>query len=323
MLMPADNRGAPWGRQRGGGGTMFSRRLARICAAAVVVMSVCSVIGAVPAGALPQPVTNLSYAPGPYETLSVFPAAMPGARLVVMVHGGGWLSYLDNYGNTPAAATDLQAAGFTVVVVNYAPATLSFAGTPLQVQTAEVTLATQWALANATLYNGDPNHLTLVGLSAGGGPVATVSPMLPPRTGQAGGTRPQSPPPGPVKAVVPLSGAFDFPSLLPDGLLGLTPLSLAYRASQALGCQLSTCPRSTEVTWSPDRHVTPTNCPGTWLLFNSENELMPLDQPASMTVALAADGCNVEESIVPGTGHAYDYWNGVVQQVISTIQARG
>ena len=66
---------------------MFSRRLARICAAAVVVMSVCSVIGAVPAGALPQPVTNLSYAPGPYETLSVFPAAMPGARLVVMVPG--------------------------------------------------------------------------------------------------------------------------------------------------------------------------------------------------------------------------------------------
>jgi len=287
---------------------MFSRRLARICAAAVVVMSVCSVIGAVPAGALPQPVTNLSYAPGPYETLSVFPAAMPGARLVVMVHGGGWLSYLDNYGNTPAAATDLQAAGFTVVVVNYAPATLSFAGTPLQVQTAEVTLATQWALANATLYNGDPNHLTLVGLSAGGDLVATVSQMLPPGT---------------VKAVVTLSGAFDFTSLLPDGLLGLTPLSLAYRASQALGCQLSTCPRSTEVTWSPDRHVTPTNCPGTWLLFNSENELMPLDQPASMTVALAADGCNVEESIVPGTGHAYDYWNGVVQQVISTIQARG
>ena len=287
---------------------MFSRRLARICAAAVVVMSVCSVIGAVPAGALPQPVTNLSYAPGPYETLSVFPAAMPGARLVVMVHGGGGLSYLDNYGNTPAAATDLQAAGFTVVVVNYAPATLSFAGTPLQVQTAEVTLATQWALANATLYNGDPNHLTLVGLSAGGDLVATVSQMLPPGT---------------VKAVVTLSGAFDFTSLLPDGLLGLTPLSLAYRASQALGCQLSTCPRSTEVTWSPDRHVTPTNCPGTWLLFNSENELMPLDQPASMTVALAADGCNVEESIVPGTGHAYDYWNGVVQQVISTIQARG
>ena len=287
---------------------MFSRRVARICAAAVVVMSVCSVIGAAPAGALPQPVTNLSYGAGPYETLSVYPGPMPGARLVVMVHGGGWLSEFQNYGNTPAAATALQAAGFTVVVVNYAPATLSFAGTPLQVQTQEVTLATEWALANATLYNGDPHNLTLVGLSAGGDLAATVSQMLPPGT---------------VKAMITLSGAFDFTSLLPDGLLGLTTLSLAYRASQALGCQLSVCPRSTEVVWSPDRHVTPTDCPGTSLLFNSENELMPLDQPASMTATLLANGCNVQETIVPGTGHAYDYWNTVVQQVIATIQARG
>ncbi len=265
-------------------------------------------IDAVPADALPARVTNLSYGPGPYETLSVFPAATPGARLVVVVHGGGWLSGVDNYGNTPAVANDLQAAGFTVVVVNYGSATVPMPSPPLQFQTSQVIRATAWALANATLYNGDPNNLTLLGVSAGGDLVASVSQMLPPGT---------------VKAVVTLSGAFNFSTLLPDGLTGVTVQYLAYRASVALGCQLLTCPSTTEAAWSPADHVTPTNCPGTWLLYNSANELMPLDQPTAMAAALAANGCQVTDTTLPGTLHAYDYWDDVLQNVVATIQTSG
>lgn len=288
---------------------MFGGRLARLCAAAVVVCSVLCVIDAVPttpATALPAPVTDLSYGPGPFETLSVYPAEIPGARLVVLVHGGGWVSNVDNYGNTPVVATDLQAAGFTVFDINYASESPELPVLPIQVY--ELQLATDWALANATLYNGDPNNLSLVGLSAGGDLVASLSQALPPGT---------------VKAVVTLSGAFDFTTLIPDGLDGVTTESLAARAAFALGCRPSTCTQATEAAWSPAYHVTPTDCPGTWLLYNSADELMPLDQPDAMTSALEANGCNVTFITMPGTGHAYDYWDDVASNVVATIQADG
>jgi len=285
---------------------MLGRRLARLGVVLLMVVGVLCVIDAAPANALPAPVTNLSYGSGPFETLSVYPAAMPGAHLVILVHGGGWTSDIGTYGNAPVVATDLQAAGFTVVDVNYASESLLVPALP--VQNYELQLATNWVLANATLYNGDPNNLTLVGLSAGGDLVAWLSQTLPPGT---------------VKAVVTLSGAFDFTSLISDGMTGVTVQSLAYRAAIALGCRLATCTPSAEARWSPDDNVTPTNCPGTWLLYNSADELMPLDQPSSMTAALEAKGCNVNEIIVPGSGHAFSYWDTVSANVIATIQASG
>lgn len=263
-------------------------------------------IDAAPANALPAPVTNLSYGPGPFETLSVYPAAVPGARLVILVHGGGWSSDVGTYGNTPRVATDLQAAGFTVVDINYASDSLLIPAFPIQ--TYELQLASNWILRRATLFNGDPNNLTIVGLSAGGQLAAWLSQALPPGT---------------VKAVVTLSGAFNFTSLIPDGMAGVTTVDLAYRAAVALGCRLATCSQNVEAQWSPADHVTPTNCPGTWLLYNSADELMPLDQASAMTSALQANGCNVSEVIVAGSAHAFDYWDEVSSNVIATIQASG
>ena len=224
----------------------------------------------------------------------------------MLVHGGGWASGIEAYGNTPVVAADLQAAGFTVVDVNYATESLIFSALPLQ--TYQLELATNWILAHATEYNGDPNNLTIIGLSAGGDLAASLS---------------QSLPPGTVKAVVTLSGAFSFTSLIPDGMAGVTSPGLAYRAAVALGCRLTTCTPNVEAQWSPADHVTPTNCPGTWLIYNSSNELMPLDQPSAMTAALEANGCNVNEIILPGGAHAFDYWGEVSSNVIATIQASG
>ncbi len=164
---------------------MIGRRLARIAAASVMLFGVLCAIDAAPANALPAPVTNLSYGPGPFETLSVYPAATPGARLVILVHGGGWVSDVEGYGNTPVVATQLQAAGFTVVDMNYASDSIFMPAFPIQ--TYELQLATNWILARATLYNGDPNNLTMVGLSAGGELAAWLSQSLPPRHGQGGG----------------------------------------------------------------------------------------------------------------------------------------
>jgi acetyl esterase/lipase len=286
---------------------MIGSSLVRLGAAAVVACSGLCLIGSTSrATAVPAALTNLSYGPGPYETLSVYPAASPGARLVLLVHGGGWTSDVQNYGNTPTVASQMQAAGFTVVDVNYATDSVNFAALPLQIS--ELISATNWALANATLYNGDPNHLSLVGLSAGGDLVASLSQALPP---------------GAVKAVVTLSGAFDFTTLIPDYASGTSSLYLSRLAAVALGCRITTCSNVAETQWSPVDHVTPTNCPGTWLLYNSANEPMPMDQSAAMTASLMANGCSVTEISLPGTAHAYDYWNTVSSNVISTIQASG
>ncbi len=285
---------------------MFGRMLTRLGVVVLMVVATLHVIDAAPANALPAAVTDLSYGPGPFETLSVYPAAMPGARLVILVHGGGWASDIGTYGNTPIVATDLQAAGFTVVDIIYASDSPLVPAFPIQ--TYELQLATNWILARATLFNGDPDNLTIVGLSAGGDLAAWLS---------------QSLPPGTVKAVVTLSGAFNFSSLIADGETGVTKQALAYRAAVALGCRLGTCTTNAETRWSPADNVTPTNCPGTWLLYNSADKLMPLDQPSAMTAALQANGCNVNEIIVPGSEHAFDYWDDVSANVIATIQASG
>jgi len=272
----------------------------------VVVSSALCVVTAASVNALPAPVVGLAYGPSPYETLSVYPAASPGARLVIVVHGGGWTSDIGSYGNTPSVADDLQAAGFAVVVVNYNSDSLSEPAFPTQPD--ELELATTWVLTHAVQYNGDPTNLSLVGLSAGGQLVAQLSQMLPQGT---------------VKTVVTLSGAFDFTSLVADGSTGAAAVSLSFRAATALGCRLATCNRNIEAEWSPAAHVTSANCPAEWLIYNSADELMPMDQPSAMAGALSANGCNVTETIVPGTAHAWYYWGSVSTQVINTIEAVG
>ncbi|MDP2006944.1 MAG: alpha/beta hydrolase [Rubrivivax sp.] len=105
---------------------------------------------------------DLAYGPGAGETLDVFPAATPGAPVLMFIHGGYWRS-LDK-SDFSFIAPALTAAGVTVVVPNYAlcPAV------DIEHIALQMTQAVAWVCRHAATYGADASRLGLVGHSAGG-----------------------------------------------------------------------------------------------------------------------------------------------------------
>lgn len=105
---------------------------------------------------------DVSYGPTLDETLDIFPAATPGAPVVVFLHGGAWRILSSKEFST--VAKGLHARGFTTVVVNYALCP--------KVSIDEITrqsrAAVAWVLRNIQRYGGDPERVVLSGHSAGG-----------------------------------------------------------------------------------------------------------------------------------------------------------
>jgi arylformamidase len=101
------------------------------------------------------------------ETLDVFPAAEPGAPVLVFVHGGDWCSHDKNLHSF--VAPGFVAAGVCVVVVNYAlcPGT---AEQPVTVATIarQVERAVAWVWRHIGSHGGDRDRIVLAGHGAGG-----------------------------------------------------------------------------------------------------------------------------------------------------------
>lgn len=106
--------------------------------------------------------TDLAYGDGPMETLDVFPAARPGAPVVVFIHGGYWRS-LDKADHSFIAPA-FKNLGGCVFLPNYA---LCPAVTIPDI-TLQMVKALAWVYRNARRYGGDPGRIYLVGHSAGG-----------------------------------------------------------------------------------------------------------------------------------------------------------
>ena len=159
---------------------------------------------------------DLRYGDLPGETLDVFPAAAPGAPVLVFVHGGYWRS-LDKADVSFVAPTFVD-QGAMVVVPNYAlcPAV------NIETITLELVAALAWVCRNAARYGGDAQRIVVAGHSAGGHLAAMLLscdwPALAPDL-----------PPNLVRAAVSISGVFDLETLrhtpfLKDDLQ-LTPAS--------------------------------------------------------------------------------------------------
>ncbi len=105
---------------------------------------------------------DIAYGPGAGETLDVFPAAQPGAPVLVFIHGGYWRS-LDK-SDFSFIAPALNAAGVTVVVPNYAlcPAV------GIEHIALQMTQAVAWTWRHAAEFGADASRIGLVGHSAGG-----------------------------------------------------------------------------------------------------------------------------------------------------------
>ena len=110
---------------------------------------------------------DVHYGQGPNETLDIFPAARPGAPVVVFIHGGYWRS-LDKSDHSFVAPA-LRDMGACVVVVNYAlcPGT---ADVPVTIPdiALQMTRALAWVWRHIGLHGGDRSNISVIGHSAGG-----------------------------------------------------------------------------------------------------------------------------------------------------------
>jgi arylformamidase len=105
---------------------------------------------------------DLAYGKSKLEKLDIFPAAKPGAPVVVFIHGGYWRSLDKSDHSFIAPAFTNQ--GACVVMPNYdlCPA-VTIPDIVLQ-----MVKALAWTWRNIAKYGGDPSRITVVGHSAGG-----------------------------------------------------------------------------------------------------------------------------------------------------------
>ena len=243
----------------------------------------------------------LSYGSDPLQQIKAYPAARPGAPLVVVVHGGGWHSEPHEFISN--VAVDLHQAGFAVFDVNYRSFTPTGAF-PHEID--DIVAATKLAIADAASFNADPKAVTMIGGSAGGQLVASASQTL-------------NTVPGTVAKVVTLSAPTDFAVLVHDGETGTLSADGLAGVEQGLGCTAVSCTPAQEAPWSPALTVTSTNCPAHWLIINSASELIPVDQATGLAAALHANGCAATVVLDDGHNHAYAAWPLVRDKVIAFV----
>lgn len=163
-------------------------------------------------------VLDVRYGEGEGGTLDVFPAAAPGAPVLVFIHGGYWRS-LDKR-DFSFVAPSFTADGAMVVVPNYALCP----GASVEQQALQMTQVVAWAHANAAAHGGDASRLAVVGHSAGGHLGAM---LLACRWKEVSSSLPSQP----LAGALAISGLYDLEPLRsvswlqPD--LQLTPASVA------------------------------------------------------------------------------------------------
>jgi dipeptidyl aminopeptidase/acylaminoacyl peptidase len=274
----------------------------------MVAVLAATLLASASASATPPPIyRDVSYGPSPAELQTIYAAKAPGARTVILVHGGGWrLQKLATEAGSQAKSLQLQ--GFAVFDINYDQDSPTLPAFPLE--TNEVAAATEWAIAHAAAYNADPTNVVMIGGSAGGQLVARTAEQL------------DLAAPGTVSAVISLSGPMDFTTLVPLAQLGqIKDRSYVTSIGQALGCPgvLSACSPSFEAEWSPALNIPALGCPD-WLLLDSEVDTPAILQANEMLADLQAGACNATVATVP-TGHGFSYWSQVSARIFAFVRA--
>jgi arylformamidase len=111
---------------------------------------------------LPTARLNVAYGRQPSQTLDVFPAAQPGAPVLVFIHGGYWRS-LDKADHS-FIAPSFVADGATVVVPNHSLCPAA----SVEDIALEMTQVLAWLHRHAASFGADPSRVALAGHSAGG-----------------------------------------------------------------------------------------------------------------------------------------------------------
>lgn len=285
-------------------------------AALLLVLAVPSAVAAKRRSATTRPVTTqpappmagfVPYGASESQWMNIYPSAVPGSPTVVFVHGGGWRLQGYNLSRWELESKAMQAEGFSVFEIAYRQDTRETPAFPMEPE--DVEAATRWVYAHAASYNGSPAKLVLVGGSAGGQLAAVAAEQL------------SATSPGIVKGVVTLSAPFNFVTLAPQ-LEANTYTNDGFTTSvhRALGWAEGTpFPQAFAEQWSPALHAPAANCPA-WLIYNSENEFIPLSQAREMYANLTHAGCQARLVVVPGEEHAFLYWHRYKETTFAFIR---
>jgi acetyl esterase/lipase len=256
-----------------------------------------------PPGVLIEP--DLAYLPpGRPEKLDLY---LPAGRAksvrspaVVIIHGGGWT------GGDKAAAREFN-LGSTLALAGYVCASVEYYKGPGRWPTNlwDCKNAVRFLRRNADRYQVDPNHLGVIGGSAGGHLALMVAytPGVPELT-------PQSPYPGvsdQVQACVDMYGITDLltrratrPDGTPDGGLREAGLFPGKRDDQPAKWKLA----------SPVYHVAKSS-PPTLILHGMADTTVDRDQALELDRTLTDHGVEHQLLLIPGIGHTFDlqHWN--------------
>lgn len=222
---------------------------------------------------------DIAYGPHRDEVCDVFPAARPGAPLMLYLHGGYWRMLTKD--ENSFVATALAPAGATVMVNTYSLCP----DVHLDIIVHQCRAFIAWAWKNAGFYNADPNRIYISGHSAGG---HLVGMML-----STDWARDYGLPADVIKGAVAISGLFD-----------LKPLARAFT-----GEWLQIAPNAVARN-SPAKLAPKSKCPVIMAVGADESPGF-LSQTEIYTKHLKASGVPVTEVPLPGHDH-FSAWNEVM-----------
>lgn len=258
---------------------------------------------------------RIAYGPRLAQRADVYASSRPSSTIVMLVHGGGWRKQTGLY-FMKRESVALQAQGFTVYNVNYRQ---DLNGPAFPAEPEDVMAATRFAIEHAPAYNGNPAKVVFVGGSAGANVAALAAEQL------------DSARPGTVAGVVSLSGPMDFETLVPLVKNGtITNENLIISIFMALGGSeegalapgaWDSIPQAIMRAGSPALRIPGSGCPA-WLLFTTEEDLVPASQSREMYSKLSAAHCRTSLQVLPGAGHGFGYWNQVSDRVAGFIAAQ-
>lgn len=248
-------------------------------------------------------VVDLAYGEDPRQKLDVYPAQAPSPA-VVLVHGGGWTRGDKELPEIRESALRLQARGFAVFSINYRLADADRPGEPMQTQ--DITSAVDWVLQNGARYGADDSGIRLVGGSSGAQLVSLAGQEI------------NAAQPGRIRGVVAMSAPMDFVRIVEQNL----PLSPQDRTGKSiptyLGCRLVDCTAEQMQGPSPIYNVAPSS--PSFLIVNSDDEIVPIEQAQAMHDALIAAGRTSILRIVSGQTHGLALFEAVENDVVAFLR---
>ena len=254
-------------------------------------------VQASPAWAKPYPVTarmNIAYGPLAEEMGDLYsPDGVATAKpVVVMIHGGGWIS--GSRSGVGKLAEVLAGSGIAVFNIDYRLAAQDRPDTRWPAQLVDAQLAVRFLRSHAAELAIDPAHIGAMGDSAGGQLAVLLGELHAPVAGDGHELYPDQRPD--VSVVVDEFGPMDIPGMGADAVENMRLL---------FGTK--TPPKALVASASPLTFLTADMAP-TYILHGRQDAVVPFEQSQRLDAALQAHGVPHEFLAFDG-GHGYEGTN--------------